>query len=191
MLPVAESLPVRLGGGLTRSWRESCTALRDQLLSWLPNEQFVTYCDTGPIMEKAWAQRAGVGWIGKNACLVTRGIGSWVFLGEIVTTAEIPPDAPHADFCGSCTRCIDACPTDAIAEPYVVDANRCIAYWTIEERGDIPADIAEQSDGWISGCDTLSGCLPVEQIRTPHRRKRISAAGRLSVPAPGTVVFAF
>jgi epoxyqueuosine reductase len=135
-------------------------ALRDHLLAWLPDEEFVTYCDTGPIMEKAWAQRAGVGWIGKNACLVTRGMGSWVFLGEIVTTAEIPPDAPHADFCGSCTHCIDACPTDAIAEPYVVDANRCIAYWSIEERGDIPADVAQQSDGWIFGCDTCQDVCP-------------------------------
>ncbi|MEW5700728.1 MAG: tRNA epoxyqueuosine(34) reductase QueG [Candidatus Zixiibacteriota bacterium] len=142
-------------------------ALLERLRTWLPGEQFLSYCDTGPVMEKAWAQRAGLGWIGKNACLITRGMGSWVFLAEIITTAELPPDAPHSDFCGSCTHCLDACPTDAITEPYVVDTNRCIAYWTIESHDDIPAEIAERSDGWIFGCDICQDVCPWNKFGRP------------------------
>ena len=133
----------------------------------LPGERFVAQVDTGPVMEKSWAQRAGLGWVGKNGCLVTRSHGSWVFLGEIITTASLAPDPAHVDFCGSCTRCLDACPTDAILEPYVVDSNRCVAYWTIEHRGEIPADMAEAFDGWIFGCDVCQEVCPWNKFAHP------------------------
>lgn len=120
-----------------------------------------SYVDTGPIMEKAWAQQAGLGWIGKHSNLVSAEYGSWLVLGEILTTLVLPPDAPGTDLCGGCSLCIQACPTQAIAEPYIVDATRCISYLTIEFRGgrdDIPSELAAGMGNHIFGCDE---CLDV------------------------------
>ena len=142
-------------------------ALGELLTQWAPESKSLCYVDTGPVMEKPWAQRAGIGWIGKNGNFLTRNFGSWVFLGEIITTAELPPDMPHDDFCGSCTRCIESCPTNAIAEPYVVDAQKCIAYWTIEHRGEFPEGIAEDFDGWIFGCDVCQDVCPWNSFEKP------------------------
>ncbi len=126
-----------------------------------PDAQTRSYSDTGPIMEKAWAEQAGLGWIGKHSNLVSAEHGSWLLLGEILTTLEVEADEPATDLCGSCTLCIQACPTGAIPEPYVVDATRCISYLTIELRGDEPA-ISQELQGSmgnkIFGCDD---CLDV------------------------------
>jgi epoxyqueuosine reductase len=146
---------------------ERLEALRQTLEELLPGTRSLTYVDTGPLLEKAIAQRAGLGWIGKNACLITRDFGSWVFLGEIITTAELPPDLPHTDFCGSCSRCLEACPTEAFAAPYVLDANRCISYWTIEHRGEIPEELSSQFDGWIFGCDICQDVCPWNKFSRP------------------------
>jgi epoxyqueuosine reductase len=143
--------------------------LTDLLTQWAPDAKSLFYVDTGPIMEKAWAQRAGIGWTGKNGSFLTRSFGSWVFLGEILTTIELPADEVHADFCGSCTRCIDSCPTNAITEPYVVDSQKCIAYWTIEHRGEFPEGIAEDLDGWIFGCDVCQDVCPWNSFEKPTR----------------------
>ena len=119
------------------------------------------YTDTGPIMEKAWAQKAGLGWIGKHSNLVSAESGSWLLLGEILTTLDLEPDEPATDLCGSCTLCIQACPTGAIVEPYVVDARLCISYLTIELRGGrevISDELAAQMGNRIFGCDD---CLDV------------------------------
>jgi epoxyqueuosine reductase len=119
------------------------------------------YVDTGPVMEKAWAQQAGLGWIGKHSNLVSADHGSWLVLGEILTTIDLPPDTPATDLCGSCSLCIQACPTQAITEPYVVDANRCISYLTIEcraAREEIADDLAAGMGNRIFGCDD---CLDV------------------------------
>jgi len=117
--------------------------------------------DTLPILERSWAEVAGVGWIGKNANLLTRDRGSWLLLGEILTTAKLTPDAgPHAEFCGTCTACLDACPTGAIESPGVVDAHRCISYWTIEHRGPIPEEKREGLADWIFGCDICQTVCP-------------------------------
>jgi epoxyqueuosine reductase len=116
-------------------------------------------------MEKAWAQQAGIGWVGKNDIVISRDVGSWLFLGEIITTLPLEPDRPELDRCGSCTRCIDACPTGAIVEPYVVDANRCIAYWTIEHRGEFPPGIADMLDGWVFGCDVCQDTCPFNRFQ--------------------------
>jgi len=118
------------------------------------------YVDTGPVMEKAWAARAGIGWLGKHANVITREVGSWVFLGEILTTLELEPDTPALDRCGTCTRCIEACPTGAIVEPYVVDSNLCLSYLTIEHRGAIAERLHASFDGWIYGCDVCQDVCP-------------------------------
>jgi len=120
-----------------------------------------SYVDTGPVMEKVWAARAGIGWIGKHSNLITRDMGSWVFLGAIITTMPFEYDDPISDFCGSCTACIDACPTGAIVEPYVVDSNKCIPYLTIECRSAEPPGAEDMNfDGWIFGCDTCQDVCP-------------------------------
>jgi epoxyqueuosine reductase len=122
------------------------------------------YADTGPIQDKVWAQQAGIGWIAKNSNVITREYGSWVFLGEILTNLTLIPDSPHAQHCGTCTRCIEACPTGAIAQPFVVDANRCIAYHTIENRAEIlPENISKQLNGWVAGCDICQEVCPWNQ----------------------------
>jgi epoxyqueuosine reductase len=119
------------------------------------------YADTGPIQDKLWAERAGLGWIAKNSNLITREYGSWVFLGSVLTTLKLQADRPHTQHCGSCNRCIDACPTGAIVEPFVIDANRCIAYHTIENRAEeLPQDIAQNLQGWVAGCDICQDCCP-------------------------------
>ncbi|MEM8828999.1 MAG: tRNA epoxyqueuosine(34) reductase QueG [Cyanobacteria bacterium P01_G01_bin.19] len=138
------------------------------LSAWLKSqdESIVTrYCvDTAPVQDKVWAQRAGIGWIAKNGNVITRKYGSWVFLGEILTNLEIYPDPIHTSHCGTCTRCIDACPTQAIVKPHVVDANRCIAYHTIENRNaTLPSDIASSLSGWVAGCDICQDVCPWNQ----------------------------
>jgi epoxyqueuosine reductase len=137
------------------------TLLEHKLKELAPEAITRSYVDTGPIMEKYWAQQAGLGWIGKHSNLVSSEHGSWLVLGEILTTLELPPDAPAGDLCGTCSLCIHACPTHAIVEPYVVDATRCISYLTIEFRGprrDIPEELAARMGNHIFGCDD---CLDV------------------------------
>ena len=140
---------------------ERLALLEARLHDWAPGAVTRSYVDTGPIMEKAWAQEAGLGWIGKHSNLVSSEHGSWLVLGEILTTLDLPPDAPATDLCGSCSLCIQACPTQAIVEPYVVDATRCISYLTIEFRGkreQIAEDLAAPMGNRIFGCDD---CLDV------------------------------
>lgn len=122
------------------------------------------YADTGPVQDKVWAQRAGIGWIAKNANVITREYGSWVFLGEVLTNLPLTPDTPHTQHCGTCTRCLDACPTGAITQPFVVDANRCIAYHTIENRRqELPESLAPHLEGWVAGCDICQDVCPWNQ----------------------------
>jgi len=129
-----------------------------RLEALLPDATFRAYCDTGPIMEKAWAQRAGLGWIGKNGCLISQGYGSWVFLSVVLTTAELAADAPHPDRCGSCDRCLHSCPTDAFVAPGVIDARRCIPYLTIEQWKPIAPDL--KIAPWAFGCDACQDVCP-------------------------------
>ncbi len=122
-----------------------------------------TYCsiDTGPVLEKAWAIRAGIGWLGKNSLVVRPDIGSWFVLGVILTTVGLEPDAPCPDRCGDCTRCLDACPTGALVAPYTVDARRCISYLTVENNGPIPDELAPLMRDWVFGCDACQEACPL------------------------------
>jgi len=130
--------------------------LETRLGNAFPDDEFKGYCDTGPILEKAWAQRAGLGWIGKNGCLISQRFGSWVFLAVVLTTADLAPDRPHPDRCGTCTRCLSSCPTDAFVAPGVIDARRCIPYLTIEQWKPIELDVAP----WVFGCDACQEVCP-------------------------------
>ena len=122
------------------------------------------YADTGPVQDKVWAQRAGIGWIAKNGNIISRSFGSWIFLGEVLTNLELTPDTPHTEHCGTCTRCIEACPTNAIVSPTVIDANRCIAYHTIENRNEqLPENIKPHLEGWVAGCDICQDVCPWNQ----------------------------
>lgn len=139
-----------------------------QLLKWLQTFDEAlegrALVDSAPILEKALAQKAGLGWQGKHSCLITKDIGSWVFIGELLLNkplpeAPVPVELPN--YCGSCTRCITACPTDAIVEPTVIDANKCISYWTIEYKGNsFPKEIEDNLNGWLFGCDICQDVCP-------------------------------
>ena len=118
------------------------------------------YVDTGPVLERNYGKYAGVGWVGKNTCLINQEIGSWIFLGEIITNIELEYDTVVPDRCGTCTRCIDACPTDAIIEPYVLDSRLCISYLTIELKDKIPTDLREGIGNNIYGCDICQDVCP-------------------------------
>nr|WP_304650689.1 tRNA epoxyqueuosine(34) reductase QueG [Synechocystis sp. LEGE 06083] len=136
-------------------------ALNLWLEQQVPDLQSRYYVDTGPIQDKAWAERAGLGWVGKNGNLISRDYGSWLFLGEIVTNIPLNGDRPHSQHCGTCTRCLEACPTQAIVAPFVVDSNKCIAYHTIENRAaTLPTAIANNLQGWVAGCDICQDVCP-------------------------------
>ncbi|HIM36916.1 MAG TPA: tRNA epoxyqueuosine(34) reductase QueG, partial [Dehalococcoidia bacterium] len=125
------------------------------------------YVDDGPMMDRAAASRSGLGWFGKNTNILTPSLGSWVFLGQVVTDLELEPDQPLKKTCGSCVRCIDACPTGAIIAPYVIDNARCISHLTIENRGEIPLALRPQIGDWIFGCDICQDVCPVNHKAPP------------------------
>ena len=118
------------------------------------------YVDTGPLVERVYAKYAGVGWIGKNTCILNQKIGSWLFLGVILTSLELTPDLPSPDRCGTCTRCLDACPTNAFLGPYQLDSNKCISYLTIEKRGTIPEEMRDGMGRQVFGCDICQDVCP-------------------------------
>ncbi|HUI30653.1 MAG TPA: tRNA epoxyqueuosine(34) reductase QueG [Candidatus Acidoferrales bacterium] len=132
-----------------------------KLQKQFPAGKFLYYCDTGPLMDKVWAQRAGLGWIGKHTNVINREIGSWIFLSEVITDIICDYNEPEVDHCGSCRECIDACPTEAIVEPYVLDANKCISFLTIENKDEkIPDDLSSKLSNWVFGCDICQDVCP-------------------------------
>ncbi|HET9148338.1 MAG TPA: tRNA epoxyqueuosine(34) reductase QueG [Acetobacteraceae bacterium] len=140
------------------------------------------FVDTAPVMEKPLAQLAGLGWQGKHTNLVSRTHGSWLFLGEILTTAALTPDAPHPDRCGSCTACQSACPTHAFPEPYRLDARRCISYLTIEHKGSIPAEFRAAIGNRIYGCDDCLAACPWNKFAEAGREQKLAAREELNAP---------
>lgn len=134
--------------------------LRQEIELLKPGVETRVYVDTGPIVERAFARYSGIGWTGKNTCLINPDKGSWFFLGVVLTSLAIEPDLPAPDRCGSCTRCLDACPTGALAEPYVMDASRCIAYFNIELKGSIPEPYRQKIGSNFFGCDICQDVCP-------------------------------
>ncbi len=167
-----------------------CDAMRER---W-PDEVFRAAVDTAPILEREHAGRAGLGWVGKNTMLIHPTVGSWLLLGEIVTTLEVEADdaAPMADHCGTCTRCIDACPTDCLA-PYEMDAARCISYLTIEHREVIAPGLHEAMGDWVAGCDVCQEVCPFNKAdrgsAVEAGDEAIHPAYRPRPPAPGVSLF--
>jgi epoxyqueuosine reductase len=139
-----------------------------------PEAEGKTCVDIQPMMDKAWGVRAGLGWIGKHTNLITREYGSWVFIGELLLNLELEYDSERVeDHCGSCTLCLDACPTNAIVEPYVVDSNKCISYATIELREpELPEDVASRMEGWLYGCDICQDVCPWNRFEQPTEESR-------------------
>lgn len=129
------------------------------------------FVDSAPVMDKVWAQKSGLGWIGKNSNLINRDTGSFFFIAELIVDFELEYDGPIEDYCGDCTKCIDACPTDAIAEPYVVDGSKCISYLTIELKEAIPKEFKGKMDNWIFGCDICQDVCPWNRFSKGHKVK--------------------
>jgi epoxyqueuosine reductase len=139
---------------------ERLRTLEERVRAAFPGCETRRYVDTGPVLERELAARAGIGAVGKNTMLLHPEGGSWFLLGELFLGLDLAPDQPLADLCGSCTRCLDACPTGALAEPYRLDSNRCISYWTIEHRGPLPPAARRMVGGWVFGCDVCQEVCP-------------------------------
>lgn len=144
------------------------------IIQWLKSEvgdiSARGFVDSAPVMERVWAEKSGVGWVGKNSLLLTKSKGSYFFLAEIFCDIELEYDSPVKNYCGTCTKCIDACPTQAIVAPYVIDSNRCISYLTIEYRNkELPSFYSEQSQNWIFGCDICQEVCPINARAKPHQ----------------------
>ena len=138
------------------------------------------FVDSAPVMDKAWAARSGLGWVGKHSNLLNRQMGSFFFIGELILDLELAPDGPTTDHCGTCTRCIDACPTEAIVAPYVVDGSRCIAYFTIELKEAIPQEVKGKFENWVFGCDICQDVCPWNRFAKPHQTPEFSLSPELA-----------
>lgn len=167
-----------------RDYHDSVKPRLKRLLRWLlaqaPGAEGKVFVDTAPVMEKPLAQAAGLGWQGKHTNLLGRGFGNWVFLGAIMTTLELPPDRPERDHCGSCTRCLDACPTRAFPAPFRLDARRCLSYLTIEHRGAWPEEFRLATGNRIFGCDDCLAVCPWNKFAVAAREMRYQP----DAPAP-------
>jgi len=132
------------------------------------------FVDSAPVMDKVWAKKSGLGWVGKNSNLINKGSGSFFFIGEIICDLELEYDGPVKDFCGTCTKCIDSCPTDAIVEPYVVNGSKCISHFTIELKDQLPNDYKGKFNDWMFGCDICQDVCPWNSFSTPHQTKEFA-----------------
>jgi len=159
-----------------------------KLARWLAEGhgcQVKVFVDTAPVMEKPLAMRAGLGWQGKHTNLVSRRFGSWLFLGEVLTSLDVPPDEPATDRCGNCTRCLDACPTGALTAPYEMDARRCISYLSIEHKGDVEPGLAGRMGNHVYGCDDCLSVCPWNKFATPTTEDAFFPRPELTAPRLG------
>lgn len=143
-----------------------------ELLHFIQNEigevSGRAFVDSAPVLDKAWAAKSGLGWVGKNSNLITQKVGSFYFIAELIIDLELEYDSPTTDHCGSCTACLDACPTEAIVAPYVVDGSKCISYFTIELKDNLPQDMKGKFDDWMFGCDVCQDVCPWNRFSKPH-----------------------
>ncbi len=163
-----------------RLLRKKLLQLGRYLVSLTPEARFRVVVDSAPLLEKELAQRAGLGWIGKNTCLINRYLGSELLLGELLTTLELPPDQPETDHCGRCTACLAACPTQAFRGPYQLDARRCISYLTIEHKSEFPGDKPPALASYLFGCDLCQTCCPWNRHAPPRVNPLLSTRGQLA-----------
>jgi len=155
--------------------------LFEYIKTLIPDVQGRAFVDSAPVMDKVWAKKSGLGWIGKHSNLIVPKVGSFFFIGELIITEPLEYDAPVQDLCGSCTRCMEACPTQAITEPYVVDAKRCISYLTIELKEAIPDEFKENMQGWAFGCDICQDVCPWNiKFSVPHTEPRFTPLPEIS-----------
>ncbi len=159
--------------------REKLNELLTRMRAEIGDIQGRAFVDSAPVMERAWAQRSGAGWIGKNSLLLNRNMGSFFFLAELIIDLELEYDGPVKDYCGSCTACMDACPTEAISEPYVVDGSKCISYFTIELKDALPTHLKGKFDNWIFGCDICQDVCPWNRFARPHEESRFQPSAEM------------
>lgn len=133
------------------------------------------FVDSAPVLDKAWAKKSGLGWMGKNTTIINKNNGSFYFIAELITDLELIADGPVKDFCGTCTRCIDACPTDALVNPYELDGSKCISYFTIELKDSIPKEMAGKFEDWAFGCDICQDVCPWNRFAKPHKNEGLQA----------------
>ncbi len=148
--------------------KEKLTSFLNALKAQIGDIYGRAFVDSAPVLEKAWAAKSGLGWVGKNANLISKSHGSFYFLAELIVDVELEPDGPIKDYCGTCTKCIDACPTQAIVEPYVVDGSKCISYLTIELKENIPTEFKGKMANWAFGCDVCQDVCPWNSFSKPH-----------------------
>jgi epoxyqueuosine reductase len=160
--------------------KDKLKILFERLQEQVGDIQGRVFVDSAPVMERAWAKKSGLGWIGKNSLLLNKASGSFFFLAEIILDVELEYDGPVKDYCGTCTACIDACPTDAITEPYVVDGSKCISYFTIELKEEIPSSVKGKFENWIFGCDICQDVCPWNRFSKPHQEARFNSNPQLS-----------
>jgi epoxyqueuosine reductase len=159
--------------------REKLRVFIDDIQRGIGQVQGRAFVDSAPVMERAWAKKSGVGWIGKNSLVLNREAGSFFFLAELILDLELESDGPMKDYCGTCTACMDACPTDAIPEPYLVDGSKCISYFTIELKEEIPSDVKGKFENWIFGCDICQDVCPWNKFSKPHQEPRFNPSKAL------------
>ena len=154
-----------------------------QLLNFIQNEigevHGRAFTDSAPVLDKSWAAKSGLGWIGKHSNLITKSNGSFYFIAELIIDLELDYDYAVTDHCGSCTACLDACPTQAITEPYVVDGSKCISYFTIELKNEIPSDMKGKFDDWMFGCDICQDVCPWNRFSKPHKEPLFNSSKEL------------
>jgi epoxyqueuosine reductase len=168
------------GADYHRVVKDRLFELLDSLRSAVGPVEGRCFVDSAPVMERAWAERSGLGWVGKNSLILRKNSGSYFFLAELVLDCDLVPDLPVADHCGSCTRCVDACPTQAIIAPKVVDSGRCISHATIELHGALPRDMAESLNPWVFGCDICQEVCPWNRHSTPHQEPQFAPGSWIS-----------
>jgi len=160
--------------------KEKLFTLMGEIQSQIPDFEGRAFVDSAPVMERQWAERAGLGWIGKNSLLLRKGVGSFFFLAEIICNLELEPDQPQTDHCGECTACIDACPTQAIVQPQVIDSNRCISYLTIEDKTWPESIEISKTESWAYGCDVCQDVCPWNRFSQPNQEPRFAPREMIS-----------